>query len=358
MGVYEVAMNRRSVVLGLGAFGLSACAGPNLVLTPGPAGGGAPLFIGTTRVLNPVDSWPTQEPGQLLRRMEVSVAFSASDAAQGRALKASDVGRGPVRLLDDRRAFQQRLREDARRRGAREALVFVHGYNNTIDSSVLRAAQVSQTFGVAAVPVHFAWASAGAPLAYVADRDAALLARDGLEAVLEDIQLAGLRAVVLAHSMGAMVVMEVIRQMSIAGRKPASSIAGVFLVAPDIDVALFRSQLDRIPLLPQPFVVLTNRRDRALALSRGLSGRRERLGSLGDPALLADFSITLIDATAITQARDHFPVVNSPVVAGIFSDFAQVPGAFEDPASARDLLAGTVLGIRSVTQVVLSPVGL
>jgi esterase/lipase superfamily enzyme len=345
-------------MVGLGAVSLSACAGPDVVLAPAQDGTGMPLFIGTTRVLDAVDSWPTQGVGSSLRRLEVSIAVPKSGVDAPRAPSSDEVARGPVRLLDDRRLFQRRLREDARRRGAHEALVFVHGYNNTIDSSVKRAVQVSRTFGSSAVPVHFAWASAGAPLAYVADRDAALLARDALQVLLEDIQKSGLKAVVLAHSMGALVTMEVLRQMAIGGHNLASTINGVFLVAPDIDVGLFRSQLDRMPVLPQPFVVLTNQRDRALALSRGLAGRRERLGSLGDPALLADFSITIIDATAITDRRDHFPVVNSPVVAGLFSDFAQVPGAFEDPADARDLLAGTVLGIRSLTQVVLSPTGL
>lgn len=351
-------MQRRLVLLGMGSALVAGCARPALSPEVLDAGAGMPLFVATTRILDPVSSWPTSEPGQLVRRLEVPIGLPSESAAVGRGVDVDSVRRGPVRLLDERAAFRDRLRQDARTRGAREALLFVHGYNNTIDLSVVRAAQMSVTFGRSAVPIHFAWASAGAPLAYVADRDAVLIARDGLEAVLEDIKAAGLQAVVLAHSMGAMLAMEVLRQLAIAGKNPSSFVSGVFLVAPDIDVDLFRTQLQRIPSLPQPFVVLTNRRDRALALSRGLSGRRERLGSLGDAAVLADFSITLIDATALTQGRDHFPVASSPLLAGLLGDFAQVPQAFEDPASARDLLAGTVLGIRSVTQVVLSPTGL
>ena len=43
---------------------------------------------------------------------------------------------------------------------------------------------------------HYAWPSRAAPLAYAADRDATLLARDGLEQMLDDLRVAGAPGIV------------------------------------------------------------------------------------------------------------------------------------------------------------------
>lgn len=353
-------MNRRVFLSGSAAAALlGACAPARIPLsTDGDAVGFAPVFVATTRVLDPVTLWPGKGPAEVVTRLSVPMDIDRGRGLVGRSVGPGDARRGRAHLWESGPAFVAALRAEAARQGTREALVFVHGFNNSIDSSLARAAQMAQTFEAPVVPVHFAWASADSPLAYVADRDASLMARDGLEATLGEIRQAGLRPIVLAHSMGAHLVMETLRQMALVGSPVLGDIRGVFLVAPDIDVLVFRSQLRRIPRLPQPFLVLTNSKDRALALSRGLSGRRERLGSLADPAPLADFRITMVDATAVTGGGDHFPVGNSPALAGLLADFAQVPSAFETPAGIQDLLAGSVVGVRAITQVVLEPAGL
>jgi esterase/lipase superfamily enzyme len=87
-------------------------------------------------------------------------------------------------------------------------VVTVHGFNNTMGEGVFRAAQTIRDFEIEGPTFHYAWPSRGAPLAYAADRDAALLARDGIERMLDDIRDAGARGIVIvAHSMGAQVTM-------------------------------------------------------------------------------------------------------------------------------------------------------
>ncbi len=120
------------------------------------------------------------------------------------------------------------------------------------------------------------------------DRDSALFARDGLEALLREIAAAGSNRIVLvAHSLGSSVTMEALRQLRIGGRDDVlNRISGVILMSPDLDVDLFRSQAQRVDPLPQPFVIFTSQRDRALRISAaitwstvasGQSGHRSRM---------------------------------------------------------------------------------
>ena len=142
----------------------------------------------------------------------------------------------------------------ARHPGA-EVVVFVHGYNNTLGSAVFRHAQMAHDFGLEGPQVTFAWASASDPLGYVHDRDSIGIARDDLEALLVALARRERRIRLVGHSMGAQLVTETLRQMSIGGEHQAlARLSGVVLISPDIDVDVFRSQVERINPLPQPFV--------------------------------------------------------------------------------------------------------
>src|SRR4051794_19489822 len=76
--------------------------------------------------------------------------------------------------------------------------------------------------------------------------------------------------------------MEALRENAIAGRGDLGGKLGdVMLAAPDIDLAVFRQQMERVG--PSANVsIFVSRGDRALSLSSSLSGDRPRLGSI-DP---------------------------------------------------------------------------
>lgn len=244
-----------------------------------------------------------------------------------------------------------------RPRGSREAVIFVHGFNTTFAEGVYRMAQLAHDLKMPGVAVHYAWPSRGAPLAYAYDRDSALFARDGLETLLREVTAAGAERVVLvAHSMGAAVTMETLRQMAISGR-PAQNIAGVILISPDLDVDLFRAQAHRIGPLPQPFVIFTSRKDRALALAARLSGETARLGNVTDLALLSGLNVTLVDVTSYSTGVGHFTPGTSPALIGLLSQISEVDDALAQGQSGRTgLLPGVVLTVQGATQIVMSPV--
>lgn len=131
--------------------------------------------------------------------------------------------------MSDRAAYRSAARAAlGGGRGRDEVVVTVHGFDNTIADGVFRTAQM-------------AWPSRGAHLGYAADRDAALLAREGLEQMLDDLRRAGARNIMLvARSMGSELSMEVLRQMALKGNTETLSALGrVVLISPDIDPALF-----------------------------------------------------------------------------------------------------------------------
>ena len=127
----------------------------------------------------------------------------------------------------------------------RRALVFVHGFNTRFESALLSFAQIFHDSGAQAAPVLFSWPSRGGVFNYVYDRESAAFSRDALEKLLKRLAASPNveEVVVLAHSMGAWLAMESLRQLAIReGRVPAK-IQQIILASPDLDVDVFRAQL-------------------------------------------------------------------------------------------------------------------
>lgn len=254
--------------------------------------------------------------------------------------------------------FRNDLRKELSRNGG-EAVIFIHGFNNTFAEGIYRMAQLSHDLQLPGAIVHYSWPSAAQPLGYVYDRDSALFARDGLERLIDEVERAGAtRIVLLAHSMGGALTMETLRQIAIGGRKGIlSRIGGVVLISPDIDVDVFRAQTKAIPVLPQPFVIFSSDRDRILKLSARLTGEADRLGTLSDLSRVDDLPITFLDTAAFSKGTGHFNLGNSPSLLRLLEGILSVDQSIDaDRAARTGLLPGVVLTVQSATQIILRPV--
>ncbi len=263
------------------------------------------------------------------------------------------------RAYADAADFRADLRGAMDRRGQRDVVVYVHGFNNTLAESVYRVAQMHYDLKVPGVAVHYAWPSRGSALAYVYDRDSALFGRDGLEELLQEVAQAGARRIVIvAHSMGGAVAMETLRQAAIRGDgRVIDRIGGVILISPDLDVDLFRAQARAMGRLPQPFLIFGSHRDTVLRISSRLAGEPERLGNLTDLAPIADLEVTYLDTAAFDEGAGHFNLGTSPALIQLLGGIANLDAAFRAEAGARvGLLPGVVLTVRNATRVVLAPV--
>ncbi|MGB3408685.1 MAG: alpha/beta fold hydrolase, partial [Jannaschia sp.] len=260
---------RRRVLLGLAAASVTGCAAREGGFAPLVA---APEAARTTRIHAIVQRRPMPGQGGLPTRFghdrsgASHLASYEISVPAGHRIGQLELGdpADPARhfaLLraqgHDRRAFLEALRRD----GPPDAdlTLFVHGYNNTHAEAVLRQAQTRTDFAFQGPVVLYSWASLGSPFGYIYDRDSAGQARDGLEAALRMLTASQPRRVTLvAHSMGAWIAMEALRQIALAGRPLARALGGLALVSPDIDIDVFRQQAARIGALPQPTLVLVS----------------------------------------------------------------------------------------------------
>ena len=327
------------------------------------------VFVGTTRGTDPATGQFGGDRSEVDRfaRFDISIPperVTGEIAWPKPHLKpnpATDFLTTDARTYPDPASFRRDLSAAlaSQPRGQREAVVYVHGFNNTFSEGLYRIAQLSHDLEMPGVAVHYSWPSMGKPLAYVYDRDSVLFARDGLQDLLEQVSAAGAdRIVIVGHSMGAALVMEALRQLTIrGGPKALVRIAGVVLISPDIDVDVFRSQALRIGTLPQPFLIFTSQKDKALALSARLTGQKDRLGTLEDVSLVADLKVTLFEVGAFSTGAGHFTPGDSPVLIQLLGRLADVDAAFaRDQTGRTDLISGTVLTLQQATRIVLSPV--
>ena len=166
----------------------------------------------------------------------------------------------------------------------RDVLLFVHGFNNGYDEARYRLGQIVFDGQFGGLPVLFTWASRNSLFAYGSDRETAAASRDALEHLMMTLaQVPGVgRVHILAHSMGAWLAMEALRENAIAGHPDLDGHLGeVMLASPDIDLGLFRQQMSRIGEAAHVSVFVAHN-DRALSLSSALANDRPRLGAL-DP---------------------------------------------------------------------------
>ena len=240
----------------------------------------------------------------------------------------------------------------------REAIIFIHGFNNTFTEGLYRIAQLRHDLEVPGVALHYSWPSAAEPLGYLYDRDSATFARDGLQDLIRETIAAGAtRVTLVAHSMGSFVTMEALRDIALADGRIMPRIKGVVLMSPDIDVEVFRKQALDIGTLPQPFLIFGSDRDRVLRLSALITGQSGRLGSLDSVSALSDLEVTYVDVAAFAKGDGHFVPGNSKALIQLLNRVVDVDRAFDNDAAGRaGLLPGAILSVRSATRIILSPV--
>lgn len=188
----------------------------------------------------------------------------------------------------------------------RDVLLYVHGFNTSLDEARGRLTQIVYDARFGGVPVLFTWPSKSTLFGYVSDKDQATASRDALQKLMSDLsQVPGVgRVHVLAHSMGSWLAMEALRENAIAGRPDLNGKLGdVMLAAPDIDLAVFRQQLAR--LQNTRVSIFVSRADRALSLSSRIAGDRPRVGAMDpnnprDAAQLQELGVRVYDLSSFS----------------------------------------------------------
>jgi esterase/lipase superfamily enzyme len=357
---------RKVLLIGLVLAGCAARG--EFVKAPAGLAGGTPetIFVGTTRAMDgeTYGFGRSGEPGFL--RYDISIPTDRKPGEVNltpRTRKAD--GKRDFLVLDQKNFgtagdFGTALRAAMKLRGQTDAVVYVHGFNNNMAEGVYRVAQMHHDLEVPGVAVHYAWPSRGSALGYVYDRDSVLFARTGFVSLLDEVEDAGAKnVIIIAHSMGAFMTMEALRQMVLKdGPHALDRIKGVVLISPDLDLDVFLAEARDIGKLPEPFVIFGSSRDRVLNISATLSGTGDRLGNLDNVAKLADLNVIYLDTAAYSTGTGHLNLGENPALLKLFGGLVGIADAFTADARARvGLLPGLVLTVRNATEIVLRPVG-
>jgi esterase/lipase superfamily enzyme len=164
-----------------------------------------------------------------------------------------------------------------------KAFVFVHGFNNTFQESLFRITQLQADMKIDGIPILFAWPSQGRIGAYEMDKQSANYSRDRLMALLTMLSSSSEVSdiMVVAHSMGAMLTVEALRQLRVEGKdRVIARLGRVVLAAPDINARTFRADVQAIGPLTPPLLVLVSKDDSALRVSSFLDGGVARAGDI------------------------------------------------------------------------------
>lgn len=294
-----------------GLDGMSASTGSMFGASDTQAGRTTPIFVASTRKVDSRVSGETVAdggahyalslvsvpPGHQAGAMEAPT-FGAPNPAKhfavvgGRGLEPEDFRLQVATYLSGRVGSN------------RDILLYVHGFNTSLDEARFRLAQLVNDGRFGGVAVLFTWPSQSNMFSYVSDKESATASRDALQKLMRDLsQVEGVgRVHVLAHSMGAWLAMEALRENAIAGSRNLNGRLGdVMLAAPDIDLSVFRQQLTRIP--GANISIFVSSHDRALSLSSSLAGARPRVGALDpgssrDRAELAKFGVKVYDLSS------------------------------------------------------------
>jgi len=340
-------LNKQGMVFGFGSFSPSAAA-VALALCLGACASGppksalealgrvpdgsiaVPILVATTR------EKAAEPPGLMFsgdRARDLNYADITISMPPNHQTGQLEIGSDPRKSIAvvsrdylEKRAFLAKVRTELAKRkpSDRDVLIFIHGYNTRFDEAIFRFAQIIYDAKFKGVPILFTWPSRGELLAYPYDRESAIYSRDDLEQTL--IMLAresGAQQIdLLAHSMGNMLTMEVLRQAKIRGNPTFNGKLGyVMLAAPDVDIDVFRRQLLTFGRFPKPVTIFTSNDDKALNISKFVWQSEDRAGSfqVTDPAMTAKLSalnITIIDLSDVktSDSLNHAKFAASPEI--------------------------------------------
>lgn len=181
-------------------------------------------------------------------------------------------------------------------------LMYVHGYNTSLDKAMRRAGQLTYDLGWQGPSFLFSWPSQGDALDYFKDSTLAQRSTFAMRDTLAELaSLEADRIVIIAHSMGTRVLSNGLAELARDDLDAANRISTVILAAPDIDESVFRDQLaPRFQSLSgSHFTLYASAEDSALKVSKSANGF-PRIGDTtgGVPDLPG---IDVIDATGVVS---------------------------------------------------------
>jgi esterase/lipase superfamily enzyme len=184
-----------------------------------------------------------------------------------------------------------------------------------------------------------------------------------LEQLLTDVAKTNTDGIfIVAHSIGSALLIETLRQMSIADNAHLNGkIRGIIMISPDIDVDVFTESLKRIQPRPDPLLIFVSKKDLALRFSSFLTGKENRLGLVENLDALKGTGVEIIDVSAFDDGAgflNHSVAITSPTVLNLLKNRKTMETILDPRAAANkgiNIISRVVQTVNDVTQIILNP---
>ena len=244
-----------------------------------PDADGGEYFSGTRGDLSYGVAEINIPPGHVMgEHEEASLLKLEWENEAGKHIKLHDV------LTLNSNTFTARLGRAIEASPGNKVMVFVHGYNEPFPETSKRVAQFSDDLKFTGPVILFTWPSQGSLTGYVTDETNAEWAEshfiETLTMLLEQVPTHSIYLV--GHSMGNRIIGNAM--VTLSGDRLESDLIRfreIIMIAPDIDVGIFKQYLPLIRPLARNMTVYVSSNDSPLALSRQVHGY-PRLGEAGN----------------------------------------------------------------------------
>ena len=167
--------------------------------------------------------------------------------------------------------FSDSVDSDIRESNASSAIVYVHGFNESFESSVIRAGQISYDLGFTGSTFVFSWPARHSVTTYLGDLERARNSQRNFELFLNQIlsTTETSQIYIIAHNMGARIVSSTLKHLYSVQPKYRDRIREVILLAPDIEANRFAEEFAMfIGTEDAPITLYSSENDPALEISK------------------------------------------------------------------------------------------
>ena len=167
--------------------------------------------------------------------------------------------------------FSDSIDSDIRELDGSSALIYVHGFNESFESSVIRAGQISYDLGFPGSTFVFSWPARHSVTTYLGDLERARNSQKHFELFLNQIlSTTGTRQIyIIAHNMGARIVSSTLKHLYSVQPRYRDRIREVIFLAPDIEANRFSEEFAMfIGTKNAPITLYSSENDPALEISK------------------------------------------------------------------------------------------
>jgi len=224
--------------------------------------------------------------------------------------------------------------------GQGQALVYVHGFNNSFEDALRRAGQVGYDLHFDGPIIAFSWPSKNSVLDYFADTNSSREAGSALKELIALItKNTGVKKIhFIAHSMGNVVLLDALRQLVKDDPSAANVIGEVIDASPDVDAKEMAASVAALKPGGPRFTVYASSNDRALLLSNVVhffsdGASTARAGFVGTTPLIVPGVDTLdVTNTGLYFSANHNLYASNPT---LVADMRRLIGSSTRPPDKR-----------------------